>query len=260
MEAPSGRSSASRPLRPTLASTAAVPVCRRTRDRSGRALRSATRIRSLATTAGSSVSTIPRWRSAGSTPARLRAVRPGSARSTVTPWTWTLRIRTVRSPGTSRRMASGPVPRPRNVPVTTTPRPLTAKTRSMARRTPCAPGRGTSATHGAAGSPTTASRRSARRFATPRSRRHPPTRRRGWATRPGRALEQAGDAGDDLSRARRPGHIGLGDDREPVPDLERVEQGQVLDGLGARPVIRGHHEQRRVDLNGATSMLPTSWS
>ena len=47
-EVPSGRSSASRPLRPTRASTAAVPACRRTRDRSGRARRIATRIRSLA--------------------------------------------------------------------------------------------------------------------------------------------------------------------------------------------------------------------
>ena len=61
-----------------------------------------TRIRSLARTAGSSVRTRPRWRSRPSMPARLSAVRPGPARSTVDPWTWTSRTRTDRSPGTRR--------------------------------------------------------------------------------------------------------------------------------------------------------------
>ena len=66
-------------------------------------------------------------------PARFRAVRPPSTtRSVAVPWTWISRIRTSRSPGTSRRVSprdSGP---PRSVPVTTAPRPFTPKTRSMA--------------------------------------------------------------------------------------------------------------------------------
>ena len=37
----------------------------------------------------------------------------------------------------------------------------------------------------------------------------------------------------------------------PVPDPERVEQREVLDRLGARPVVGGHDEHRRVDLAGA---------
>ena len=49
---PPGRSMASRPLRPTAASTAAVPRCRRARVRSGSGARRRTSIRSVATTAG----------------------------------------------------------------------------------------------------------------------------------------------------------------------------------------------------------------
>ena len=52
---PSGRSRASRPLRPMLASTAAVPRWARARARSGSAAPSLMSIRSLGTTAGSSV-------------------------------------------------------------------------------------------------------------------------------------------------------------------------------------------------------------
>ena len=92
--------------------------------------------RSLATTAGSSVRTSPRCRSPASTAARLSAVRPGPAASTVGPWTWTSRTRTDRSPGTTRNVAPRSTAPPRSEPVTTAPRPLTAKTRSIARREP----------------------------------------------------------------------------------------------------------------------------
>ena len=82
---PSGRSIASRPLRPTATSTAAVPRWSRARVRSGDGRARRTRSRELATTAGSSVRTSPRWSDASSTPARLSAVRPGPALSTATP-------------------------------------------------------------------------------------------------------------------------------------------------------------------------------
>ena len=57
---PSGSSIASRPVRPTAPSTAAVPIWTRARARSGSARARRTSSRSVATTAGSSVTTRPR--------------------------------------------------------------------------------------------------------------------------------------------------------------------------------------------------------
>ncbi len=147
---PPARSIASRPPRPTTPPTRAVPRWRATRDRSAGSPRRppaggarsamtgriATSNRSVATTAGSSVRTVPRSRPVIPSPATFRATRPGPARSTVRPWTWTSRTRTVRpSPsGTTRRIAPRSIGAPRSVPVTTVPRPRIANTRSMARR------------------------------------------------------------------------------------------------------------------------------
>ena len=64
----------------------------------------------------------------------------------------------------------------------------------------------------------------------------------------GRAAEQPPDLGDDLFGPPGAGDIGLGHDRDPVPDLERIEQRQVLDGLGARSVVGRHDQHRGIDL------------
>ena len=133
---PFGSSSASRPARLSVPSTAAVPRWTRARVRSGQVVSIWISHRSLAVTTGSSVRTTPRCRLERDPPLRLSAVRPGPADPTEAPWTWTSRTRTVPSPGTSLSVApvaSGP---PRRVPVTTSPRPLTWKTRSIARREP----------------------------------------------------------------------------------------------------------------------------
>ena len=45
--------------------------------------------------------------------------------------------------------------------------------------------------------------------------------------------------------------VGLRDDRDTVADPQRVEQREVLERLGARPVVGGHDEQRGIDLAGA---------
>ena len=134
--APVGRSIASRPLRPTTTSAAAVPRWTRKRDRSGTEAASVTSNRSVACSSGSFVRTTPRCRRDAGSPARLSAVRPPPATSSAgVPWTWTSRTRTVASPGTMLTFApraSGP---PRSVPVTTVPRPLMWNVRSTARRT-----------------------------------------------------------------------------------------------------------------------------
>ena len=119
--APSGRSIASRPLRPTTPSTAAVPRWTRARARSGSGAASRTRIRSLARTAGSSVRTRPRWRSRPSMPARLSAIRPGSARAR--PWT--------RGPGPRGRGRTG---RPARAGASFRPRPGRPRSVTRSRR------------------------------------------------------------------------------------------------------------------------------
>ena len=60
--------------------------------------------------------------------------------------------------------------------------------------------------------------------------------------------EQPLDGGDDLGRPLGAGQIRLGHDRHAVTDRERVEQREVLERLGARPVVGGDDQQRRVDL------------
>ncbi|MFO1540081.1 MAG: GTP-binding protein, partial [Chloroflexota bacterium] len=93
---------------------------------------SATRTRSVPTTAGSVVHTAPRASRSAAGPATFSAVRPGAAAATAAPCTWTSRTRSGTSPGTTRRVAPAPSVPPRSEPVTTVPRPRTAKTRSIA--------------------------------------------------------------------------------------------------------------------------------
>ena len=142
-EVPSSRSMASRGPRTTSASACAVPRWRRRRSRSaGRSSgvaagpRMATRILDVATTPGSVVRTCPRRRRSASIPPTSRAVRPPATAVTGAPRTWTSRMRSVSSPGTSRSVVPVVTVPPRRLPVTTVPRPLTANTRSIARRGP----------------------------------------------------------------------------------------------------------------------------
>ena len=118
-----------------------------------------------------------------STPARLSAVRPGSA--AIDGRAVDLDLADPDRPVARHEPEGGAAsePRPRSVPVTTTPRPLTAKTRSIASRATRLAGARSPAARGTAAPAT--SRRAARpaRRATPRSRRHPPTRRRRPASR-----------------------------------------------------------------------------
>ncbi len=53
---------------------------------------------------------------------------------------------------------------------------------------------------------------------------------------------------DDLVDPSRARDVGLRHDDQAVVDPERVEQLEVLAGLGSRPVVGGDHQQRRVDL------------
>ena len=202
--------------------------------------------RSEGCTSGSFVRTTPRCRPVVASPARLSAVRPPPATSsTGAPWTWTSRTRTVSSPGTTRRFAPRASAPPRSVPVTTVPRPLIRNARSTARRT----GRADSATQPRIGQHPVAECHE-RRHATPRSPRR-------WSpTRPRSALRRAPWMRAVRQRPRTPrrplcGHeIGLGDGHQRVPDVQRVEQVEVLMGLGAEAVIGGHDEQGRIDLAG----------
>ena len=146
---------------------------------------------------------------------------PVSTRSTVDPWTWISRTRTSRSPGTSRSVsprASGP---PRSVPVTTVPRPLTAKTRSIARV----------AGRGPTGPSSTRRGRRARPVPPPvpyRSRRtrQRPTNRPAPSTPAGRRRPPRPPRRAPVDR------IDLGDDRQAAVDPERIEQSEVLDASG----------------------------
>ena len=70
--------------------------------------------------------------------------------------------------------------------------------------------------------------------------------------RPGerRGCEPCGDVLAHLAGPLRGHEIGLRDGHERVPDVQRVEQVEVLVGLGAEAVIGGHDEQGRIDLAG----------
>ena len=105
------RGPARRGRRPMVPSTAAVWMWKRPRCRSAAGPRNAASSRSVATTASSAVRTMPRCRSPASRPPRFSAVRPPPATRSTPPCTWISRIRTSRSPGTSRNriaVVSGP--------------------------------------------------------------------------------------------------------------------------------------------------------
>ena len=140
-----------------------------------------------------------------------------------------------------RRVASGP---PRSVPVTTDAAALDREDPVDRQRRRARAG----------GAPTTASR-TARSAARTSSGSPPPLRRRrGDDRRAGEDVgrEQPLDAGDDLRHPVRVDRVDLGHDRRcPCAIAERVEQRQMLERLGARPVVGGHDEQRGVDLAGA---------
>ena len=247
-EVPSSRSMASRGPRTTSASACAVPRWRRRRSRSaGRSAgvlagpRMATRILDVATTPGSVVRTCPRRRRSPSIPPTSRAVRPPATVVTGAPRTWTSRTRSGSSPGTSRSVIPVVTAPPRRLPVTTVPRPLTANTRSIARRGPCASA--------------AASRAPRRRASAADGLQHavdPRAARRGRREdrRPGerRRREQGADLGLDRREARLVDQVGLRHDGEPVADPERVEEPEVLERLRVRAVVGGDHQQRGVDL------------
>ena len=141
IEVPSGRSIASRGPRTTSTPACSVPRCRRRRSRSAGAPpeagpRRATRRRDVGTMPGSVVSTWPRRGARASMAAISSAVLPPTASATVSPRTWTSRTRTWPSPGTSRIAIPARTGPPRRLPVTTVPRPLIVKLRSMASRAP----------------------------------------------------------------------------------------------------------------------------
>ena len=188
--------------------------------------------------------TSPR-RSAGATaPVMLNATRPPWWTSRVMPWTWTSRTRTDRS----RRTAPGNVTprstaRPRSVPVTTAPRPLTAKTRSIASARPAAV--------------------AARRRATGR---HPVAERSTLPTAqpsiPSPVAAEAamtGEPASDVAVEQPPtshdlgrvplgaGDVGLGDDREPVrrSRARRAARGARASGRAGRRRRRRRAARRR---------------
>ncbi len=203
--------------------------------------RSATSSRSVATTVGSTASTLPRRMAARSAPARLAARRPpGPPASTTAPRTCSSRGRTGCPPGSSRSDAlrcSGP---PRSVPVTTVPRPRTPKTRSTASRAgPGAPA---------------PSRRARSRRSTRATRR---------SSSPVPSVDETDRIGAPASvvrstRARtrfetvesRSGgtRSALVTATTAVDQPERVEELEMLQRLGPRTVVGGHHEQHGVDL------------
>ena len=256
---PSGSAAASRPLRPTVASTRAVPTWTSTRapsrgSVSGRvdpaapsdvAGRRATRIRSVAMTAR-----IRRQNGAPGDRRRLDAgeVDRGPAAlgaGDVAAVDLEARGRGRRSaPGTSRNRVSRSIGPPRRLPVTTVPRPRTLNERSTASRGPRAADADAARSRASTASrtPTSAARTSsspapvtpdATTTAAPRSEvraRSVPDRR------------------DDLDRAIGVHRIGLRHHREPDVDAERVEQLEMLERLSPRPVVGRHDEHRRVDL------------
>ena len=129
--------------------------------------------------------------------------------------------------------------------MTTTPRPLTAKTGRWRRREPpIARRRATAVAVGGDPVAQLNERRPQRLDPDPVDGRHREDRR------PGKRgpREEPRGLRDHLGRPLRPGDVGLGHDRDPVPDRERVEQRQVLRGLRARSVVGRHDQQRGVDL------------
>ena len=97
--------------------------------------------------------------------------------------------------------------------------------------------------------------RAAQRRRAPPGRRRSPrpssTRRPGPGPGQGRPRQQAPDRSTTSPRRARLDHVGLRDDRQPVVDAERIEQLEMLERLGARPVVGRDDEHRRIDLAGA---------
>ena len=143
--------------------------------------------------------------------------------------------------GASRR---GPAGAPRSVPVTTTPRPLTAKTRSIARREPVA-GR-PRALGGARRVPQLREGVAKRRRSLRRSAEETASDRRAGQRR---LRQQPADRRDHLGRPLGTGHVDLGHDGDAGRDPERVEQREVLDASGRagrrrRPRPAARHRSR----------------
>ena len=244
---PSGRSSASRPLRPTLASTAAVPRWSRARARSGQRRGEPDE----EPVAGDDRRVVGQDEAAMQV-ARLDAGQverrpPGPAR--LDGRAVDLDLADPDGPVARHepeRACPRPAARPRSVPVTTTPRPLTAKTRSI--------GEARAAATAAAPPGSTTRSRSVdeRRAQRRRSRPRPRTTRRAPASR--RATSRRAAAGSPRRprpSAPAPATSAFVTTATPCRIAERVEQREVLDRLGARPVVGGHDEHRRVDLAGA---------
>ena len=251
---PSARSIASRGPRTT--SALGLRPCRGggagARDRPGvrRAVagpRMATRIRDVATTPGSVVRTCPRRRRSPSIPPTSSAVRPPA----------TAVDRSRRGPGPRGRAARRRRARAAaSIPVVDRPaaqaaghdRPATLDRehavdrearpacRPRQRRAPEAPASAAIARRHAVDP----RRRSSR---TPTSTGDPGERRRREQGRGPRPRPRRD--------ARLVDQVGLRHDGEPVADPERVEEPEVLERLGVRPVVGGDDEQRGVDLAGA---------
>ena len=147
-------------------------------------------------------------------------------------------MRTSRSPGTSRSVSPGATGPPRRLPVTTVPRPRTAKTRSIASRAPAGRARRASTTSAASASRT--------------SSIPSPVCADASSTGTPASVVRASSAWTSAAQLVPPRGVGrevrLRHHRQPAPDPERVEQLEVLERLRVRPVVRGDDEQRRVDL------------
>ena len=118
--------------------TSTVPVCRVSSApwRKGRDAPARTRTRaSMRRVAGrlpGGASTSPRFTSSFSMPARLTATRPpGNATSALRPCCWTPRTRTVWPRGSTSSSSPGDRDPSTRVPVTTVPKPLIVKARSI---------------------------------------------------------------------------------------------------------------------------------
>ena len=146
------------------------------------------------------------------------------------------------SPGTSRSVSPGATGPPRRLPVTTVPRPLHRED-PVDREPRRAPVRRRRPSTRAASAP------SARAHAVdplPRLRR----RERAPATPASvvRASSASTSAASSSRRAASVARSAFVTTASPSPDPERVEQLEVLERLGVRPVVRRDDEQRRVDL------------
>ena len=169
--------------------------------------------------------------------------RPSGFRdSTPVPWTWTSRTRPVARPGRPAGASPAQQRSPRNVPVTTAPRPLTGRRG----RSPGAPGTGL---RGApdADDPIAQSDERSPKAPTPgavdgRDRRAPGT---------GSDARQAWLRPATTSAARSGATRSVLVTTPDRADSERVEELEVFERLGPGPVVGRHDEHRGVDLAGA---------